>query len=59
MIFEDGNANWLGGLNYESAFEFIKNKFLSLNKHTKKRQLYTHATCAVCIILVLLIIFLD
>jgi len=33
-----------GGCDYNNALEFIKNKFLSLNK--TKRMLYSHVTCS-------------
>eukprot|EP00735_Rhodelphis_limneticus_P010312 TRINITY_DN3042_c0_g1::TRINITY_DN3042_c0_g1_i1::g.22256::m.22256 TRINITY_DN3042_c0_g1::TRINITY_DN3042_c0_g1_i1::g.22256 ORF type:complete len:357 (-),score=115.21,sp/P20353/GNAI_DROME/48.74/4e-118,G-alpha/PF00503.15/3.2e-122,Arf/PF00025.16/0.21,Arf/PF00025.16/4.4e-12,Miro/PF08477.8/76,Miro/PF08477.8/0.73,Gtr1_RagA/PF04670.7/9.4,Gtr1_RagA/PF04670.7/0.9,AAA_29/PF13555.1/0.084,MMR_HSR1/PF01926.18/2.6 TRINITY_DN3042_c0_g1_i1:589-1659(-) len=35
-----------GGLNYDAAVSFIEKKFVSLNKHPDKRQIYVHQTCA-------------
>jgi len=34
-----------GGLNYDNALNFIKDKFLAQNENPKK-HIYTHATCA-------------
>jgi len=39
--FED----YTGGLDFNNAFEFIKAKFLELNKN-KSKPIYVHATCA-------------
>jgi len=41
VCFEDYN----GGLNYENALAFIKDKFLQQNENPKK-HIYVHATCA-------------
>lgn len=37
--------DYSGGLNYENAVEFIKDKFLSQNENPRK-HIYTHVTCA-------------
>jgi len=41
VCFEEYN----GGLNYENALAFIKDKFLQQNENPKK-HIYVHATCA-------------
>jgi GTPase SAR1 family protein len=41
VAFDDYN----GGLNYDNAVTFIKDKFLSQNENPKK-HVYTHVTCA-------------
>ena len=35
----------LGGCNYENAVEYLKKKFVGLNKN-KNKQIYSHVTCA-------------
>jgi len=37
--------DYTGGLNYDNAVPFIKDKFLSQNENPKK-HIYTHVTCA-------------
>jgi len=39
-------ADYEGGLNYDSAADYIKDKFVSLNRDTVGKHVYPHITCA-------------
>eukprot|EP01102_Stenamoeba_stenopodia_P002057 TRINITY_DN11828_c0_g1_i1.p1 TRINITY_DN11828_c0_g1~~TRINITY_DN11828_c0_g1_i1.p1 ORF type:complete len:355 (-),score=96.66 TRINITY_DN11828_c0_g1_i1:128-1192(-) len=39
-------ADYDGGLNYDKASGYIREKFVNLNRDPSKKQIYTHITCA-------------
>jgi hypothetical protein len=37
---------FLGGLDYDNGVNFMKDKFLNLNRDSSSKKIYTHITCA-------------